>query len=93
MLPKIMKYTKHNVLIAFAGLILSLILTIACAQATEETYLERGIRYYYNGDYDSAVKQYNEAIMLDPNNSTAYAYRGEAYRMKSQYDQAVSDLN
>jgi serine/threonine protein kinase/tetratricopeptide (TPR) repeat protein len=44
-------------------------------------------------DYQSAIRDYTEAIRLDPNDSAAYNNRGNAYRTLQQYDNALSDYN
>ena len=38
-----------------------------------ETYYNRGISFYYTGDYQLALKDYDKAIELDPNNQRAIA--------------------
>ena len=45
------------------------------------------------GQFDEAISELNEVIKLEPNNGSAYAVRGEAYRMKKQYDAAISDFS
>ena len=49
------KHAKRNVPVSLIGLFISLMPMIACASKAAEAFWERGIRYYYNGDYDSAV--------------------------------------
>jgi len=65
-----------------------------------EDLINRGKEYYNNNDYDNSNKQFDEAInilntviRLDPNNVSAYAWRGEAYWRKGQNDAAISDFN
>jgi len=43
-------------------------------------------------DLDNAVRDLDEAIRLNPNYDY-YAYRGDAYRSKGQYDTAIRDLD
>jgi len=38
------------------------------------------------------MSDYNEAIRLDPKDAIAYAWRGEAYRIKGQKKQAIQDF-
>ncbi len=56
-------------------------------------YTNRGLTYADNGQYDRAIQDYNQAIMLDPNFAAAYMGRGIAYAVKGEYDQARSDFN
>ena len=43
--------------------------------------------------FDYAINDLNEVIRLEPNNSSAYAVRGEAYLKKGQYYEAISDYS
>ena len=45
--------------------------------ARSELYRNRGLSYYFQGDYDRAVSDQTEAIRLDP--SDALAPRGDRY--------------
>lgn len=47
--------------------------------------------YYRAGDYDRAIKQYTEAIRLDPANTKYHRNRGMAYRKKGDHDRAIQD--
>ena len=55
-------------------------------------YNNRGLAYYYKGDYDRAIQDYDEAIRLNPNFAPAYYNRGLACRQKSQKKQAIADF-
>jgi formylglycine-generating enzyme required for sulfatase activity/lipoprotein NlpI len=56
-------------------------------------YVNRGKAYRRKGDYDSAVADYNQAIMLDPKYVQAYLGRGAAYDGKKDYTHAVADFS
>ncbi|CAG8569793.1 7648_t:CDS:2, partial [Ambispora leptoticha] len=43
--------------------------------------------------YDQAMKDFDSAIRLDPENSFALKNRGDVYRMQRQSEQALSELN
>ncbi len=69
-------------------LVLVLIATIGCAttavEKTKEAYLDRGYSYYRSGKYPRAIKEYTQAIRLDPKFADAYYYRGVAYDNNDQ---------
>lgn len=60
-----------------------------CSSAEQKslphTYLIKGEEYYRNGDYDSAIQAYGQAIYFAPESLEACRLRGQAYyvRMKS----------
>ncbi|HPZ10370.1 MAG TPA: tetratricopeptide repeat protein [Candidatus Eremiobacteraeota bacterium] len=56
-------------------------------------YTNRGLGYYYNGDYDKAIRDCTEAIRLDPKDFKAYNNRGISYYKKGEYLKALSDYN
>ena len=44
-------------------------------------------------EYDSAFKDYNIAIELNPNFAEAYGNRGNIFYSKKEYDSAIKDFN
>jgi len=54
-------------------------------------YYNRGYAYFNKNDNDRAIKDYSEAIRLDPKNARTYGSRGDAYRGKSDFDRAARD--
>jgi len=56
-----------------------------------EAYSRRGIAYYYKEQYDEAIADYTQAIILNPQDEDTYCNRGTAYNDKKQYDQAIAD--
>ena len=55
-------------------------------------YVNRGYAYS-TSDNDRAIKDYDEAIRLDPKAERAYNARGVAYFKKGDYDRAIKDLD
>jgi len=53
-------------------------------------YSSRGTAYYKQKQYDLAIKDFTEAIRLDPT-AVAYDNREEAYKKKGRYDLAAKD--
>ncbi|GBU28631.1 tetratricopeptide repeat domain protein [Treponema sp. R8-4-B8] len=52
---------------------------------------ERGNAYLKKKEYDMAIKEYSEAIRLDPNFAVPYYHRAEIYYYKKEYDLAIKD--
>jgi Zn-dependent protease/tetratricopeptide (TPR) repeat protein len=52
---------------------------------------ERGGVYVEKRDYDNAIKEFSEAIRLEPEYVKAYIYRGRAYYEKKACDKAICD--
>lgn len=58
-----------------------------------KSYVERGIAGCEKGHFDQALKEFNDALKLKPNDATLYDYRGIAYRCKGVDDKAIQDFN
>ena len=56
-------------------------------------YISRGFAYNEKGDYDQAIADYDQALLLKPKDAVAYNNRGAAYNEKGDYDQAIADYN
>ncbi len=52
-----------------------------------------GVVYAAKKDYDTAIRDYNKAIELDPNYAAAFCNRGIAYYNKKNYDTAIRDYD
>jgi lipoprotein NlpI/rhodanese-related sulfurtransferase len=53
----------------------------------------RGFQHLRNGDYDYAIRDYHQAIKLNPENPQFYFNRGLAYQGKREYDRAIEDFD
>lgn len=63
-------------------------------QTTEtESHMSRGKAHMNDGAYGLAIKAFDEAIRLDPDNKDAYVWRGFAYARSSDYERALRDFN
>ena len=53
----------------------------------------RGVAYLKKGEYDLAIKAFDEAITLNPGYGEAFANRAQVYLKKSEYDRAARDYS
>lgn len=58
-----------------------------------KTYVARGMENSQNGRYDQALKDFNDALKLKPNDPMLITYRGVVYYAKGQNDLAMKDFN
>jgi tetratricopeptide (TPR) repeat protein len=72
----------------------------ACTRAIESApkgkagaglYFNRGIEWAAKKDYDRAIADYSEAIVINPKYREALNNRGNAYRNKRELDRAIED--
>jgi tetratricopeptide (TPR) repeat protein len=54
---------------------------------------ERGEAWFNKKDYDRAIADYDQAIVLDPKDARAYLGRGFAYGRKRDFDRTIADLD
>lgn len=60
---------------------------------TAQDYFRRGYRATHEGHKENAVKEYTEAIRLDPDYVHAYNNRGNLYRSFGEREKALKDYN
>jgi tetratricopeptide (TPR) repeat protein/S1-C subfamily serine protease len=53
----------------------------------------RGAVFVKAGRFDRALGDFNEAVRLDSNFSTAYSERGNVYRLQGRFDDALADCD
>ena len=56
-------------------------------------YNNRGVAHKFKGDFDRALEDYDQAILLNPSFANAYNNRGVIYRLKGEYDRATRDYD
>lgn len=57
-------------------------------------YNNRGYAYMERHDLDSAIRDFNKAITLDPDSDAGYYYNlGNAYSVKGYFDKSISNYN
>src|SRR5579872_6730502 len=60
---------------------------------TAVLYTIRGKIWYLKDEYDQAITDLDEAIRLDPDQSTAFLNRGSAWLRKLDFDRAIADYS
>jgi tetratricopeptide (TPR) repeat protein len=50
-------------------------------------YNNRGYDWYMKGDYDKAIADFNQALVLCPKYAAVYSNRGVAWDAKKEQDQ------
>ena len=57
------------------------------------TLSNRGLGYLRSKQYDKAIIDFSEAILVNPKNPFAFDNRGDAWREKGNYERALADYN
>lgn len=60
--------------------------------AQERAYFGRGVAYNQTDRSTPALKDFNEAIKLKPDDRYAFLHRGNAYKSLGNYDSAIADF-
>ena len=63
------------------------------ASADSAAFANRANSHIYQGEYDTAIADYTEAIRLDPKSALTFRNRGDAYMNEGDYDRAMADYN
>ena len=63
------------------------------ATTNNPSYYEQGVKSVNSREWDKAIKEFSEAIELNPTNVLAFDYRGSCYFAKSDLDKAISDYD
>jgi Tfp pilus assembly protein PilF len=53
----------------------------------------RGLAYQEKKQPDRAIRDFDQAVRLDPNDATAFAYRAGVYLRTGALDRAISDYD
>jgi thiol-disulfide isomerase/thioredoxin len=69
------------------------VLTVFKASKAVDPYIRQGVIYLENNDPGSALKDFDAAILMNPNNAIAHFYRSIAYMYLKQYDKSWDDVN
>jgi TolB-like protein/Flp pilus assembly protein TadD len=65
---------------------------LAVAPDLPEAYLALGMFYYWgHRDFDSALRELNRAIELQPSNSDSWTFRGAIYRRRGEWRRSLAE--
>jgi tetratricopeptide (TPR) repeat protein len=56
-----------------------------------EALIQRGVLFEQSDNKEAAIKDYTDAIKLDPSSAVAFFNRGNAYDQLGDYDRAIAD--
>ncbi|HRF97538.1 MAG TPA: tetratricopeptide repeat protein, partial [Aggregatilineales bacterium] len=63
------------------------------SQLQADEYFEKGNQHYFSGNFEQAIRDYTQALLLNPNHPTAYYRRGDSYRETGKPDLATADYD
>ena len=73
-------------------LILAMILSAACAEASQRGRVEKGNQHYRKAQYDAAISEYDAALKKDPQSGLLHYNLGTAFYKKGDYRAAIDHL-
>ena len=82
---------RHTAILVLALVLLGLA-TAACSSSPAESYCDRAVDYADYCDYENLIKEYTEAIRLNPDDAEAYVNRGVYYALLGKTKEAKRDL-
>lgn len=72
---------------------LEYLIGIYCDSSKASYYYQRGIAFYNLGQYDKAVDVYTKGLKKFPTNAMSLSFRGNAYYMLKNYENALTDYS
>jgi tetratricopeptide (TPR) repeat protein len=63
------------------------------ARTDYENLISKGQELAYKGKYEDAITQYDKAIVINPNNSSAWKFKGSALRSLIKHAEALASLD
>ena len=86
---KKLKLTAIAMVIAIASLF---IYKVTIAPKLYDNYLNTGIKYLMDGNYEEAILAFDKAIKIEPKTTEARVYQAKAYIGNEEFDKAVNVL-
>jgi tetratricopeptide (TPR) repeat protein len=63
------------------------------SKKTPQDYYDEGVKYTDNNEYEKAIKLYNDALKIHPNNTLLYSGIAFSYLKKNDFDLAIDYCN
>jgi tetratricopeptide (TPR) repeat protein len=82
---------QYDSAIAWYTQAIALISPMEYGGAQEHAYFGRGLMYNQTSRFELALKDFNDAIRLKPDDRYAHLHRGNAYKAQGKYDSAIGD--
>jgi len=76
--------------ITVALILIALLVPVVSSQQTAEEWYNKGVDLYNQGNYDEAIKCYDEAIKLNPQLTEAWSNKGVVLGEQGNYDEAIN---
>lgn len=65
--------------------------SLNCARKTADDHFRAGTRFFAQGSYDEAIKEYKEAIEVDPNHVNSHLNLGAVYAKTGMFEEAKKE--
>lgn len=85
-----MKYAAWAVLLLFSAGLASAHAEMLFDAGAAQEHFKTGQDLYFKHDYKSAIKEFEEAIAIDPENADAYYYLGYSYYKLKDMEKAMA---
>ena len=94
---RVSSFFKRHGLLLLAGTVLTAAGGYGVYQVVQRqrmnSYFNAGVTELQANNYEAAISDFNQVILLDSNNTDAYYNRGIAHYYKKEYDTALTDYN
>ena len=82
---------KTGVVLSTTGLMLTVPEKVNAESA--KFYDQQGLKEWKNKNFSAAIRNYNKAIEIEPNNALLYGKRGNSYYQLGDFYKAISDYD
>ena len=82
---------KTGVVLSTTGLLLTFPEQVNAESAN--FYDKQGLKEWNNNNFSAAIRNYNKAIEIEPNNALLYGKRGNSYYQLGDFYKAISDYD
>ncbi len=69
------------------------VISTHCYGQSAVSFFEKGYQQYDEGNYNQAIKLYDQAVALDSENASYYYYRGLCKSMLMQNEKSIADFD